>query len=147
MTECFQENMGKLVSLRIKQLIRPNTWTRRVHPVVQLWTAFTMFVWVCDCLRGLANCYVLCICICVCVSVCPHGCVGPHFLLVLQIPTSLHWTLAVYAGNNSVSRLAAPCPGQSSYNMFGCWGFHCCRLRVDSTTVLHFVHFNLKWIK
>lgn len=72
------------------------------HSAARLWTAFMMFVCVCEfvCVWGPVHCSLVHVHICVCVYMNVH----PHILLVFQNLTSLHWTLAVYTGN------VPPCP-------------------------------------
>lgn len=84
----FIAQSRKVVSLRIKQQLRPKTWTH--HSAVQLWTACTVFVCVCIYVGGPVRCSVIhahiCVHVCACVRarVRVYKCVGPHFLLVLQ---------------------------------------------------------------
>lgn len=99
---CFFEDQ---TASETKELSRP------VHWAVRLWTAFTMFVCVDDCVYagGPVHCSVIHVHICVYMSLCV--CVGPHFLLVLQKNRFLsveHWLFILETATHVQTCLSLP---------------------------------------
>lgn len=114
---------------------------RPVHPAVRLWTAFMMFVNVCNCvcLWGPVHCIPVCVHICVCL--CTRKCWSSYPVSISESDFS-PLTLAVYTGNCS-PRLNLPLPAGVSHHraslaallLAPCWLYHC----APWTSLIHFI--------
>lgn len=85
------------------------------HSAARLWTAFMMFVCVCEfvCVWGPVHCSLVHVHICVCVYMNVHPVsISESDFSSLNIGC-LHWKCS------PMSKLASPCPGQPSLNMSG----------------------------